>query len=254
MDGTIYLGNTLIEGTLSFLNELTKQEKRAIYITNNSSKAVTQYVEKLSRLGIAAQARDFCTSAHAMVFHLKNECPGAKIFLLGTPALEQYFEIEGFKLIREYGENPDYVVLGFDTTLTYEKLRIGCDYIVDGVQFLATHPDLTCPVEGGRSIPDTGSMLAMIKAATGKSPSIIIGKPNPCIINMVMNQTSFSKDEIAVIGDRLNTDILSAINAGVTSIAVLSGEVTKEEIDKSTFKPDYIFDSIKDVYNIIREV
>jgi len=254
MDGTIYLGNTLIKGTLEFLKELGKQGKRAIYITNNSSKAVTQYVEKLSLLGINSQPADFCTSAHALVYHLKKECPGASIYLLGTPALEQFIESEGFTLVKEYGMSPDYVVLGFDTTLTYEKLRIACDYIVDGVTFIATHPDLVCPVEGGRFIPDTGSMLVMIEAATGKSPSLIIGKPNPCMINMVIEQTGCKKGEIAVVGDRLNTDILSAKNAGVTSIAVLSGEVTLDKIENSLFKPDYVFNSIYDIYSIIREV
>lgn len=257
MDGTIYLENTLIDGTLAFLDELKKQNKRAIYITNNSSKAVAQYIEKLSSLNIESTEDDFCTSANALVYNLNKEKPGAKIFLLGTPSLENYMVESGFTIIKEYVENedqrPDYVVLGFDTTLTYDKLRIACDYIVDGVTYVATHPDLVCPVANNRSIPDAGAFMDCIEAATNKRPSLIAGKPDPCIINMIIEKEKCNKEEIAVIGDRLNTDVMCAINAGVTSICVLTGETTKELLESSDVKPDYVFDSIKDVYNIIKE-
>lgn len=257
MDGTIYLDTTLIDGTMDFLNELEKQNKRAIYITNNSSKAVAQYIEKLQSLNIETTKDDFCTSANALVHNLKKEKEGAKIFLLGTPSLENYIVESGFELVKDYyteeDKRPDYVVMGFDTTLTYEKLRIACDYINDGVAYVATHPDMVCPVGVGRSIPDAGAFMELIAAATGRRPSMIAGKPNPLIIEMVMEKENCSKDEIAVIGDRLNTDVLCAINAGVMSICVLTGETTKELLETSDVKPDYVFDSIKDVYEIIKE-
>lgn len=257
MDGTIYLDETVIDGTFDFLNILKKQNKKAMYITNNSSKATTQYIEKLRRLGIPSKAEDFFTSANALVYNLNQIQPGAAIFLLGTPALEEYLSECGFKIIREYftesGKRPDFVVLAFDTTLTYEKLRIACDYISDGVKYWATHPDMVCPVGKDRSVPDAGSFMACIKGATGKMPSFIAGKPNPCMIHCIMETYGYCLDEVAVIGDRLNTDILSAVNAGVLSVCVLTGESTLADIDKTpqAEKPTFVFDSIKDVYNVL---
>ncbi len=256
MDGTIYLENTLLDGTLDFLDTLKRQNKRAIYITNNSSKAVAQYIEKLSRLGIDTTEDDFCTSANALVYYLRKAKPGSKIYLLGTPSLEKYMIQSGFKVIKEYITDkelkPDYVVLAYDTTLTYDKLVIACDYIKDGVEYVATHPDMVCPVGVGKSVPDAGSFMLLIEGATGKRPSLIAGKPNPCMINMVIEKTGCERNEIAVVGDRLNTDIMSAINAGVTSICVLSGETTKELLLSSDVKPDYVMDCINDLYMAIK--
>ena len=180
------------------------------------------------------------------------------MFLLGTPALEEYLSENGFKIIKEYypepEKRPDFVVLAYDTTLTYEKLRIACDYITDGVEYWATHPDTVCPVSGGRSVPDAGSFMECIQSATGKRPSFIAGKPNPCMIRVIMEKYGYSPEQIAVIGDRLNTDILSAINAGVKSICVLTGEAKLEDIENTPQerRPMYVFSSIKDVYRILK--
>lgn len=257
MDGTIYLDNTLFPGTLDFLDTLKAQGKRAIYITNNSSKSVSAYVDKLAAIGIAAKAEDFFTSSQALVYMLNKTAPGCKIFLLGTPSLEEYMEQSGFTLVKEYTEDPikrpDFVVLAFDTTLTYQKLTDGCHYISDGVTYWATHPDAVCPYKKDFSLPDAGAFIECIKVVTGgKIPSFIAGKPKPHMIEMFINSQGCSPEEVAVVGDRLHTDIMSAINAGVTSICVLSGETTKEMLEKSPVKPDYILDSIKDLYEIIR--
>ena len=256
MDGTIYLDTTLIDGTLHFLDTLRTQGKRALYITNNSSKAVVQYIEKLKMLGISASADDFYTSANALVYNLKKQAPGARIFLLGTPALEEYLCQNGFQLVKEYTEDPQarpaFVVLAYDTTLTYDKLRIACDYLTDGVTYWATHPDQVCPVGVGRSVPDAGAFMACIEVATGRRPSFVAGKPNPCIIHMVMEATGCSAEEIAVVGDRLNPDSVSAVNAGVTSVCVLTGETSADMIKKSDIQPDFVFHSIKDLWEILR--
>ncbi|MDR0286742.1 MAG: HAD-IIA family hydrolase [Clostridiales bacterium] len=252
MDGTLYLGDELIPGAKRLTEEIKTQGKRALYITNNSSKGVNQYVDKLRKLGIDAEPEDFFTSAHALVRYLSNVKSGASLYLMGTPDLEEFVSQGGFKLVKKYGEVIDYVVLGFDTTLTYEKIRIACDYLTDGVEFIATHPDLVCPVEGGRFIPDCGSMLEMFKAATKRTPSVIIGKPNTYIVDMIIEELNCKKTEIAIVGDRLKTDILTAINAGVTSVAVLSGETTLEEIKNSIYKPDYIVSSVYDIYKILK--
>jgi len=259
MDGTIYLGDTVIDGTHEFLDVLKKQNKRAMYITNNSSKATSQYVEKLSRLGISSKKEDFFTSVDALVYNLKNIKPGARLFVLGTPAFEEHLREEGFEIVKEYyteyDRKPDFVILAFDLTLTYDKLRIACDYIVDGVEYWSTHPDMVCPVGEGRFIPDAGSFIECIYGSTGKRPSFIVGKPNPCMIQVIMEKYGYKPEEVAVIGDRLHTDILSAVNANVKSICVLSGETKIEDIDRveEKNKPSYIFNSIKDVYNILND-
>lgn len=258
MDGTIYLGDNVIEGTYEFLDILKKQNKRAMYITNNSSKATSQYVEKLAGLGISAAEDDFFTSVNALVYNLNNIHPKAKLYVLGTPVFEKYLEESGFEIIREYYEEaekrPDFVILAFDMTLTYDKLRVACDYIADGIEYWATHPDMVCPVKGGRVIPDAGSFIECIYGVTGKRPSFIAGKPNPCIIQVIMQKYGYKNNEVAVIGDRLHTDILSAVNAGVYSVCVLSGEATLKDVDNTAEenKPSYVFNSIKDVYEILR--
>ncbi len=258
MDGTIYLGETLIDGASDFLEALKRQKKKAMYITNNSSKATRQYVEKLARLGIQAEEEDFFTSAHALVYNMqRHHGAGASVFLLGTPALEAYLLQNGFKIVKEYfpdeEHRPDYVVLAFDTTLTYEKLRIACDYITDGVEYWATHPDMVCPVDKGRSVPDAGSFMECIRGATGKMPSFIAGKPNPCMIRVILEKYGYSPDSVAVVGDRLNTDIMAAINAGVTSICVLTGEAAPEDIAvlPDEERPTYVLQSVQELYDIL---
>lgn len=257
MDGTIYLNTTLFEGTLDFLNTLKEQQKRAIYITNNSSKSVDSYVEKLAGLGIQSAPEDFYTSAQTLVYHLNKVCPAGKIFLLGTPSMASFMEASGFRIVREYtndpAKRPDFVVLAFDTTLTYQKLTDACHYITEGVTYWATHPDLVCPYTKEFSLPDAGAIMACISAATGgRRPSFVSGKPNPYMITMFMEQQNAAAEQVAVVGDRLYTDILSAKNAGVTSICVLSGETTLADIERSDIKPDFILNSIKDLYEIIR--
>ncbi len=258
MDGTIYLDTTLFEGTLDFLNILRAQGKRAVYITNNSSKNTQAYVEKLQKMGIDAAEADFCTSVNATIFHLNQVKPGARLVVLGTPALITAFREAGFEIVETYTPapalRPDFAILGFDTTLAYDRLCVFCDYLADGVPYWATHPDLVCPMKDGRSIPDAGSFMLMIEGATGRKPSFIAGKPNPSMIEMVMAQAGLQPTEVAVIGDRLHTDILSAKNAGVYSICVLSGEATLADIDRlpAAEQPDYVFDSIRDVYLLLR--
>lgn len=252
MDGTIYLDTTLFDGTLGFLASLKRQGKSVFYITNNSSKNTKEYVKKLEKLGIYSVPDDFCTSSHALVYNLNKVHPGAKVFVLGTDTLAEFLEDNGFGIVREYTtdpeKKPDYMVLGFDTGMTYEKLRTACDYLTDGVEYWATHPDMVCPA-APHSVPDAGAFMLLIEGATGRRPSFIAGKPNPCMIDMIREKYGLSRDEIAVVGDRLNTDIMSAVNAGVHSICVLSGEATLEDIEKTApeNKPEYVFDSIKDL-------
>jgi HAD superfamily hydrolase (TIGR01457 family) len=250
MDGTIYLSSKLIDGSLDFLSLLEKQGKDFLFLTNNSSKNKKAYKEKLANLGCYVEEDKVFTSGEATTIYLSKEKAGAKVFLLGNEYLEEEFMDSGFTLIKDRSEIPDFVVLGFDTTLTYEKVWIACDHIVNGIPYIATHPDINCPLAGGKYMPDTGAMIKMIEASTGKTP-FVIGKPNKQVVDSIIEKYGLERDELAMVGDRLYTDVKLGINSGIVSILVLSGETTKEDVEKSDFKPDYVFDSVKEIKEAI---
>ena len=250
MDGTIYLGNELIEGAKEFLQKLKKKNIKYIFLTNNSSKNKDRYVEKLNKLGIEAVRDDVFSSGEATTIYLKKKKAGAKIFLMGTKDLEDEFINAGFELVRERNQKIDFVVLGFDTTLTYEKLWIACEYIANGVEYIATHPDFNCPLENGKFMPDAGAMMAFIKASTGKEPTVI-GKPNRHIIDAIIEKYDLKKSELAMVGDRLYTDIRTGIDNGLTSILVMSGETDKKMLEETIFVPDFVFNSVKEIKETI---
>ena len=199
-------------------------------------------------MGIKAEPDDVFSSGEATTIYLNKIKPGARIYLCGTPSLEQEFTEAGFILT---DENPDYAVLGFDMTLTYEKLCKICDFVRAGVPYIATHPDFNCPVEGG-FIPDTGSMIALIKASTGREPDLIIGKPNKSIVDAVIEKYHANREEICMVGDRLYTDIALGAKAGISSILVLSGETTMEDLQKSDVEPTFIFDDLSGIAEAIK--
>ncbi len=246
MDGTIYLGNNLINGAKEFLEILKDKNIKYLFLTNNSSKNKDRYVEKLNNLGIFATREDIFTSGEATIIYLKKLKKNAKIFLMGTKDLEDEFVKAGFELVKEREKSIDFVVLGFDTTLTYEKLWIACEYIANGVNYIATHPDFNCPLEEGKFMPDAGAMMAFIEASTNKEPTVI-GKPNIHIVNAIIEKYNLSKKELAIVGDRLYTDIRTGIDNNISSILVLSGETKKDMLKDTIYKPDYIFDSVKEL-------
>jgi HAD superfamily hydrolase (TIGR01457 family) len=250
MDGTIYLGDKLIDGADKFLEELAKKNIRYIFLTNNSSKNKRSYLEKLNKMGIVTDIENIFTSGEATIIYLNKIKKGAKIFLLGTPALEDEFSRAGFILTKDRDQKIDFVILGFDTTLTYEKLWIACEYLSEGVKYIATHPDFNCPLDGGKFMPDIGAMMALIKASTGKDP-VVIGKPNRYIVDAVLEKYKLNKEDLVIVGDRLYTDIRTGTENGIDSILVMSGETDKEMLDKTEFVPKYVFDSVK---NIIDEL
>lgn len=247
MDGTVYLGEKLLPGALEFLNSLQERGCDYVFLTNNSSRDAVYYAEKLARLGIACDASNILTSGEATALYLKNEKRCRSVYLLGTPVLEAEFVRHGFTLTQD---EPDYVVLGFDTTLTYEKLVIACDLIRNGTPYIATHPDFNCPTENGY-IPDCGAMMALIEASTGKAPQVV-GKPNKEIVTALLNKKRFSLEQMAIIGDRLYTDIATGCNAGMKTVLVLSGESKINDVAASSFKPDYIFDNLGGLCNALR--
>lgn len=250
MDGTIYLGDELIDGAKEFLSKIKEREKRYIFLTNNSSKNKKIYVEKLNKLGIDATEGEVFTSGEATTMYINKQKEGARIYLLGTEALEEEFIKAGFVLEKERHKDIDYVVLGFDTTLTYEKLWGACEYISEGVEYIATHPDFNCPLADNKFMPDAGAMAAFIEASTGKTPKVI-GKPNKEVIESISTKYNLNKEDLAMVGDRLYTDIKTGKNAGITSILVYSGETKEEDYENSEIKADYVFDSVKDIIDLL---
>jgi len=243
MDGTFYLSDRLLEGALRFIDLLREQEKQFLFLTNNSSKDRRQYAEKISRLGLPLAEEAVLTSGEATALYLKLQHPGAGVFLVGTPSLEDEFRQHGFRLVEV---EPEFLVLGFDTTLTYRKLRSLCDFVRAGVPFIATHPDFNCPTETGW-MPDVGAMIAFVKAATGREPDLVVGKPNRLIVDAAAMKMNLKVEKLAMIGDRLYTDIALGAASGIATVLVLSGETKIEDLKDSPFKPDYTFENLAGV-------
>ena len=243
MDGTIYLEYKLFPHILDFLELLTKNNIRYIFLTNNSSKNKESYLQMLNNLQIKVTDDSIFTSGMATGMYLQEHYKDKKVYLVGTNDL--YNELLSYN-INLVDENPDIVVVGFDRELIYKKLEKACEYLDNGAIFLATNADWLYPIAGKRYIPDCGSICEMLTRATGKKP-IMIGKPSPEMINILAKKYNIPKDQIAMVGDRMYTDIASGFNAGVNTILVLSGESTMDDVNNSSFKPDYIFNKLTDM-------
>ena len=243
MDGTFYLGSRVIEGSLDFLDALERTGRTARFLTNNSSRSASVYAQRLAGMGVPQKYCDVISSAHAAAHYCLREFPGKKCYLLGNPALPEEMRSMGLDLTEE---NADYVLVGFDTTLDYAKMCRVCDYIREGKPYIATHPDFNCPTETGY-IPDMGAIMAFIEASTGRKADVILGKPYRGIVDEALERTGFTLDEMAMVGDRLYTDVATGVRHGMTGILVLSGEATMADVEKSDVVPDLIFGRLSDM-------
>lgn len=198
-------------------------------------------------MGFKTSPSEVFSSTTATIFYLKKYYPGSGLYVLGTPFMEGELREAGLKLVHD---DPDIVLLGFDKTLTYEKLKNACLWLQAGKKYIATHPDINCPMEEG-PIPDTGAMIEMIAASTGRRPDVIIGKPYPPIIDALFEHYQYDRDEIAMVGDRLYTDIQTGINAGIVSILVLSGEATREMYEAWDGTADFVFNNIGEIIDYL---
>ena len=251
MDGTIYEENRLFDGARELLTLIKEQGGRYVFITNNSSKSVSDYVHKIKDLGIKAGQDNFFTASQATALWLHQNHANAKVYCQGTESLILELTKAGINVTQKV-EPVDVVLVGFDTELSYEKLRATCEILsTQDAVFVATNPDLACPVSFG-FIPDCGSICHMIENATGKTP-IYIGKPEPAMVDIVRKKFGISKEQTVVVGDRMYTDIAVGINAGVSTICVLTGETSVKDIENSDKKPEYTFHSVKEVYWAIKE-
>jgi len=248
MDGTFNLGDGLIDGSLYFIDTLRELGKDFLFLTNNSSKHRRMYAEKITRLGLPIPEEKVFTSGEATALYLQQERPSEKVYVVGTSALEDEFRQHGFKLEED---DPEIVVLGFDTTLTYQKLWKLCDFVRSGLPYIATHPDFNCPTETGY-MPDIGAMIAFVRASTGREPDLVIGKPNRMIVDAVAQKLGLAIEAMAMVGDRLYTDIALGQTSGITTCLVLSGEARAEDLVASPFQPTYTFKDLGGIADWLR--
>ena len=243
MDGTFYLGNQLIDGSLDFLDALGRTGRQCLFLTNNSSKSADFYKKKLEKMGVPEQYRNVLTSGQAAARYVTARYPGKKAFLLANAIETAEMEALGVQVDQDH---PDYVLIAFDTELDYAKMTKLCDHVRAGLPYIATHPDFNCPTETG-FIPDIGATIAYVKASTGREPDLVIGKPNSGIVEETLRVTGLKKEEMAMVGDRLYTDIATGVNFGMLSVLVMSGETTKEMAEASPVKPSLTFGRLADM-------
>lgn len=240
MDGTFYLGEKLLVGSLDFLEALRATGRRALFVTNNSSKSAQAYEEKLMGMGVSEPFLQVLTSGQAAGRYALERFAGKKAYVLGNAMLRR--ELEGMGLVLEE-KRPDYVLVGYDTTLDYAKMTAVCDFIRAGLPYIATHPDKNCPTETGFA-PDVGAIMAFIQASTQREPDVIVGKPYGGIVQEALGLTGHGPQELAMVGDRLYTDIATGVNFGILSILVLTGEARREDLQDSEVQPDFVVERL----------
>mgnify|MGYP003322113427 FL=1 len=244
LDGTIYLGDRLIDGALEFLGRLEERGIRRYFLSNNSSKSVEQYLEKLRGLGIDADEEEILLSTHDLISWLSGK-EVTSTFLVGTEGMRSMLEKEG---INTSAERPEFVVLGYDTEISYEKLATASIHLHEGVQLVASHPDMVCPSPRG-GLPDTGAYMSLFKATTGVSPVHVCGKPNKGMILHKVEDLGLEPYECCMVGDRLYTDMEMAEKAGVHGVLVLSGEASIGDVEKGKLHPSIVVDSVAELLN-----
>jgi HAD superfamily hydrolase (TIGR01457 family) len=250
LDGTVYRGNSLIPGADRVIRLLREKGKKVVFLSNKPLQTREDYTSKLTRLGIPTQPDEVINSTFVMANYLKKIASEARLFVVGeTPFIEE-LEKAGFKITEEPREI-DYVVVAFDRTFDYRKLNIAYQAIKKfGAHFVATNPDRTCPVEGGE-IPDCAGMIAAIEAVTEKKVEVIVGKPSPIMIQTVLDVMGLRREDCILIGDRLETDIKMGRDSGIATGIVLTGVTDEKTLKESSIHPDFIFQSIADVENLL---
>jgi len=253
MDGTIYKGGTLFDFTPPFLARLNELGIGHTFLTNNSSRSLKDYLKHLQKMGIEATADQMYTSTFSAIDYLRERLPQAKkLFVLGTPSLIQEFAESGFEIMRDQQE-PDAVVVGFDTGLVFSRLCQTAWWIKQGKPFIATHPDRICPTDLPTVLVDCGAVCACLESATGRTPTAVLGKPDPWMLKGILARTGLQPHELAMVGDRLYTDMAMAHRAGVFGVLVLTGEAALSDVDKCPQPPDLVVPSLKEFGEMLSE-
>lgn len=252
MDGTIYNDGVLFDGTLDLLDAIHARGWEYVFITNNSSHSLGDYVRKLTSVGIPVTEDNFFTSTQATVAYLKEQGLDQHIYCQGTRSFVTEMQELGIGLTEELDLCVQAIVVGFDSELTGQKLRTTSELLtrLPDAPFIAANPDLVCPVSFGY-VPDCGSMCQMYENATGRKP-LYIGKPEPTLIETARLNNGATKEQTVVVGDRLYTDIASGLNAGVDTVCVLTGEATLEDLSKTEWQPQFVFESVRDIERLLR--
>lgn len=251
LDGTLYLGGRLFDFTIEFLQALRDMGIGYTFFTNNSSKSTREYVAKLGSMGVDADPDMVYSSTHATIEFLRSSYPSTRrVFALGTPGFRQELVEAGYEVAPD---DPEVVVVAFDTGLDYPRLCRAAYWIGQGKPFIATHPDLICPTDEELILPDCGAVCQMLTAATGVRPSAVLGKPSVKMLDGVLVRHQLSADQVAMVGDRLYTDLAMAHDAGVLGVLVLTGETTAAEAGRARPAPDLILDNAGHLADRLRE-
>lgn len=255
MDGTIYKGSTLFPFTISFLNNLKEMGISYSFLTNNPSKSTTDYLKHLEKMGIKADRDEMYTSAQATIDYIRHNHPDVKrIFILGTPSMIKEFEGAGFVSTADSADDrPDMVLVSFDMTLTYSRLCRAAWWIHEGLPYIATNPDKVCPTDQPNILVDCGSIYACLEKAAGRNPDVVIGKPSPRMLDGILQSGGLQPHEIAMLGDRIYTDVKMALDAGAVGVLVLTGEATFDDARQADQYPDIVADSLIEFENMLRQ-
>lgn len=256
MDGTIYNGGTLFPFTLDFLNFLKANQIGYSFLTNNPSKSTADYLKHLEKMGIPATAEEMYTSAVATINYIKNHHPSVKrLFILGTPSMVKEFEAAGFVSTTDSADDkPDALVVGFDTSLVYSRLCRAAYWASQQLPYIATNPDWVCPTDQPNILVDCGAICACIEGATNRKPDVVVGKPDPQMLDGILQKYSLQPHQIAMVGDRIYTDVQMALNAGALGVLVLSGEATAEDVENSNVKPHIVARDLAELQQFIQKV
>jgi HAD superfamily hydrolase (TIGR01450 family) len=249
-DGTTYIDFKPLPGATEIFKFLVDSGRRIVFISNNSSVSSSTYREKLtSMLGIEISPEQVHTSTSATIEYLRSNRI-ERVYPLGTPEFEEELRSHGITLT---DSDPRLIVVAFDKTLTYEKLRKACLMILDGVEYVATHPDNVCPTLEG-NIPDTGSFLALIETATEIKPKAILGKPSPDMVNTMLKRFSLSPEDAIIFGDRIYTDMVMGRDSGITTVLMLTGESSMKDVKRFGVDIDLAFEDLNEALMLLRKV
>ena len=242
MDGVIYHGNMLLPGVTEFVDWLKREGKAFLFLTNSSERAPRELQQKLARLGLEVDESHFYTSALSTATFLKHQCPGGSAYVIGEPGLVGALYDAGFTMNEV---NPDYVVLGETHSYSYDRIEHAVALVRAGAKLIGTNPDITGPIEGGIA-PACKALMAPIELATGRS-AYYLGKPNPLMMSHGLRRLGVEAEEAAIIGDRMDTDIVAGMESGIDTVLVLSGVTTEHEMRKFPYRPLYVLSGVGEI-------
>lgn len=243
MDGVIYHGSRLLPGVLEFVGWLQKEDKKFLFLTNSSARTQRELSEKLARMGLKVDETHFYTSAKATATFLSTQKPGGTAYVIGDAGIINALYEEGYSI---NDANPDFVVVSESANYDYARLCHAVKLVMNGAKLIGTNPDLTGPIEGGQLVPATGALMAPIELATG-AKAYYVGKPNPLMMRNALKQLGCQREETAIVGDRMDTDIIAGVESEITTVLVLSGVSQRTDLGRFAYQPDYVFDGVGDI-------